>query len=93
MVVFVFGIYKGEGFKEVLSFTVVLIIASIPMAVEIVTTTTLALGARKLAEEGAIVTRLRYVSTTNHSNHHQQHHSSRETVTSTILPQPKFESY
>lgn len=58
MVVFVFGIYKGEGFKEVLSFTVVLIIASIPMAVEIVTTTTLALGARTLAEEGAIVTRL-----------------------------------
>jgi H+-transporting ATPase len=57
-IVFVFGMWKGEGFKEVLSFTVVLIIASIPMAVEIVTTTTLALGARTLAAEGAIVTRL-----------------------------------
>lgn len=57
-IVFLFGLYKEEGFHETLSFTVVLIIASIPMAVEIVTTTTLALGARTLAIEGAIVTRL-----------------------------------
>lgn len=58
-IVFIFGMsHKGETFRDVLSFTVVLIIASIPMAVEIVTTTTLALGARTLAAEGAIVTRL-----------------------------------
>ena len=58
LIVFAFGIWKGESFRDVLSFTVVLIIASIPMAAEIVTTTTLALGARTLAAEGAIVTRL-----------------------------------
>ena len=36
----------------------VLMVASIPMAIEIVTTTTLALGSKELAHEGAIVTRL-----------------------------------
>ena len=46
------------NFKEGLSFAVVLLVASIPMAVEIVTTTTLALGSKELSHEGAIVTRL-----------------------------------
>lgn len=36
----------------------VLLVASIPIAIEIVCTTTLALGSRELAAEGAIVTRL-----------------------------------
>ena len=43
---------------EALSFTVVLMVASIPLAVEIVTTTTLALGSKELSKHGAIVTRL-----------------------------------
>eukprot|EP01035_Chromulina_nebulosa_P017545 gene17545-23108_t len=43
---------------EALSFTVVLMVASIPLAVEIVTTTTLALGSKELSQHGAIVTRL-----------------------------------
>lgn len=43
---------------EALSFTVVLVVASIPLAVEIVTTTTLALGSKELSNHGAIVTRL-----------------------------------
>lgn len=43
---------------EALSFTVVLMVASIPLAIEIVTTTTLALGSKELAKHGAIVTRL-----------------------------------
>jgi H+-transporting ATPase len=43
---------------ESLSFTVVLMVASIPMAIEIVTTTTLALGSKELTHDGAIVTRL-----------------------------------
>jgi H+-transporting ATPase len=43
---------------EALSFTVVLMVASIPMAIEIVTTTTLALGSKELTHDGAIVTRL-----------------------------------
>merc|ERR1719182_578511 len=45
-------------FLEALSFTVVLMVASIPMAMEIVTTTTLALGSKELTKHGAIVTRL-----------------------------------
>ncbi|KXZ56375.1 hypothetical protein GPECTOR_1g332 [Gonium pectorale] len=49
---------KGEVFKEALSFTVVLLVASIPIAIEIVCTTTLALGSRELSAHGAIVTRL-----------------------------------
>jgi H+-transporting ATPase len=43
---------------EALSFVVVLMVASIPMAMEIVTTTTLALGSKELTKHGAIVTRL-----------------------------------
>merc|ERR1719182_1391517 len=45
-------------FLEALSFVVVLMVASIPMAIEIVTTTTLALGSKELSGQGAIVTRL-----------------------------------
>lgn len=45
-------------FAEALSFVVVLMVASIPMAIEIVTTTTLALGSKELSHHGAIVTRL-----------------------------------
>ncbi len=45
-------------FSEALSFAVVLMVASIPMAIEIVTTTTLALGSKELVKYGAIVPRL-----------------------------------
>jgi H+-transporting ATPase len=44
--------------SDALSFAVVLMVASIPMAMEIVTTTTLALGSKELTKHGAIVTRL-----------------------------------
>lgn len=44
--------------KEAIEFAVVVLVASIPLAMEIVVTTTLALGSRELAKEGAIVTRL-----------------------------------
>lgn len=46
------------SFVEALSFTIVLMIASIPLAIEIVTTTTLSLGSKELSKHGAIVTRL-----------------------------------
>merc|ERR1712070_1367632 len=46
------------SFMEALSFAVVLMVASIPMAIEIVCTTTLALGSKELTKHGAIVTRL-----------------------------------
>merc|ERR1719230_2531707 len=51
-------------FMEALSFVVVLMVASIPMAMEIVTTTTLALGSKELTKHGAIVTRLAAIEDT-----------------------------
>ena len=44
--------------SSALGFTVVLIVASIPLAMELVTTTTLALGSKELSHHGAIVSRL-----------------------------------
>merc|ERR1712072_1466367 len=53
-----FYVWTIVTFMEALSFAVVLMVASIPMAMEIVTTTTLALGSKELTKHGAIVTRL-----------------------------------
>ena len=44
--------------KHSLSFAVCVLVASVPLAIEIVTTTTLAMGAKQLSTKGAIVTRL-----------------------------------
>jgi len=49
---------RGETIHDALSFTVVLLVASIPIAIEIVCTTTLALGSHELSKDGAIVSRL-----------------------------------
>eukprot|EP00929_Paragymnodinium_shiwhaense_P000051 TRINITY_DN10016_c0_g3_i1.p1 TRINITY_DN10016_c0_g3~~TRINITY_DN10016_c0_g3_i1.p1 ORF type:complete len:920 (+),score=278.81 TRINITY_DN10016_c0_g3_i1:141-2900(+) len=49
---------EGCGVLEVLSFVVVLLIASIPVALRVVCTCTLALGCKELAAEKAIVARL-----------------------------------
>lgn len=57
-IVFIFLLASGENTEESVSFTVVLIVASIPIAIEIVCTTTLALGSKELSKHGAIVTRL-----------------------------------
>lgn len=57
-IVFVYLLTDGTDLKESISFTVVLIVASIPIAIEIVVTTTLALGSKELSKHGAIVTRL-----------------------------------
>jgi H+-transporting ATPase len=57
----VYLVMRGEEFKHALSFTVVLLVASIPIAIEIVTTTTLALGSRQLSKYGAIVSRLQAI--------------------------------
>ena len=46
------------SFQKALHFVVVLLVASIPMAIEIVSTTTLALGSKELSKHGAIVARL-----------------------------------
>jgi H+-transporting ATPase len=55
---FAYLMIMGESFKEALSFTIVLLVASIPLAIEIVTTTTLAIGSKKLVHHGAIVAKL-----------------------------------
>lgn len=57
-IVFAYLLSESVGIEEALSFTVVLIVASIPVAIEIVCTTTLALGSKELSKHGAIVTRL-----------------------------------
>ena len=49
---------KKESFLKSLAFGVVLLVASIPIAMQVVCTTTMALGSRKLAEQKAIVARL-----------------------------------
>jgi len=57
-ITFYYLISRGEEIRMALSFTVVLLVASIPVAIEIVCTTTLALGSHQLSEQGAIVRRL-----------------------------------
>jgi H+-transporting ATPase len=57
LIVFIYLLTR-EPVEEALAFTVVLLVASIPLAIEIVTTTTMALGSKALSHEGAIVTRL-----------------------------------
>eukprot|EP01114_Cavostelium_apophysatum_P018942 TRINITY_DN5964_c0_g1_i1.p1 TRINITY_DN5964_c0_g1~~TRINITY_DN5964_c0_g1_i1.p1 ORF type:complete len:1046 (+),score=348.60 TRINITY_DN5964_c0_g1_i1:162-3299(+) len=55
---FIYLLCTHHTLKESASFAVVVIVASIPMAVEIVTTTTLAIGSKQLSRFGAIVSRL-----------------------------------
>ena len=55
---FIYLLVEGVGVQEALSFTVVLLVASIPLAIEIVTTTTLAIGSKNLVKHGAIVAKL-----------------------------------
>ncbi|CAL8471949.1 g11491 [Coccomyxa elongata] len=58
LIALIYLLTRGESFRHALGFIVVLLVASIPIAIEIVSTTTLALGSRQLAAQGAIVTRL-----------------------------------
>ncbi len=53
-----FYLVQSTDVVEALSFVVVLMVASIPLAIEIVTTTTLAVGSKDMSKHGAIVTRL-----------------------------------
>eukprot|EP00882_Tetradesmus_deserticola_P028974 GHRQ01032332.1.p1 GENE.GHRQ01032332.1~~GHRQ01032332.1.p1 ORF type:complete len:152 (-),score=51.16 GHRQ01032332.1:19-474(-) len=50
--------YGKEAFGAALQFVVVVLVASVPIAIEVVCTATLALGSRQLSAHGAIVTRL-----------------------------------
>jgi len=55
---FIFLLNKHQNVLQALAFCVVLLVASIPIAMQVVCTTTMALGSRKLAEQKAIVARL-----------------------------------
>lgn len=55
---FAYLLLDGVHVREALSHTIVLLVASIPLAIEIVTTTTLAIGSKGLAKHGAIVAKL-----------------------------------
>ena len=55
---FAYLMINDVDIKEALSYTVVVMVASIPLAIEIVTTTVLALGSKGLAHHGAIVVKL-----------------------------------
>jgi len=50
--------YHHTDFKSAIEFVVVLLVVSIPIAIEIVVTTTLALGSKELSAKKVIVTRL-----------------------------------
>ena len=56
----IFGVVigKGNNFLETLSICVVILVASIPVAMQVVCSTTMAVGARALARRKAIVSRL-----------------------------------
>jgi H+-transporting ATPase len=59
LIVFLYLLFGAHAdLIEALSFAIVLLVASIPLAIEIVTTTTLALGSKELSHHGAIVARL-----------------------------------
>ncbi len=58
VVLLIYLMIKGEDFVDVFSFLVILLVASIPIAMVVVVTSTMALGARNLASKQAIVTRL-----------------------------------
>jgi H+-transporting ATPase len=56
--VLIFGLVRGQPPLEVIEYCVVLIIASIPVALPTVMTVSLALGARELSQHQTIVSRL-----------------------------------
>jgi H+-transporting ATPase len=58
LIVLVYLLAAGNSFLSVLSFCVVLLIASIPIAMRVVCVTTLAIGCGELAAEKAIVARI-----------------------------------
>jgi len=56
--VIVLGLLRGESFLTVLSFVLVLVVAAIPVAMPTVLSVTMAIGARLLSREQAVVSKL-----------------------------------
>lgn len=60
-VVIIFGlkvIYEREAILPVIALCLVLLVSSVPIAMEVVCTAVMAIGSRALAKKSAIVTRL-----------------------------------
>ncbi len=53
-----FGLYRHESFIEIIRFSLILTIAAIPVALPVVLTVTMAIGALELSKKKAIVSRL-----------------------------------
>jgi len=57
-VIFVVGLFRHENVPEILKFSMVLVVASIPAALPAILTVTMAVGAGALARRGAIVSKM-----------------------------------
>jgi len=57
-IILIYLLVSGETVLKAISYVVVLLVASIPLAMEVVTTTTMAIGSHQLAHKNAIVARL-----------------------------------
>ena len=58
IIILIYLLVRGEPGAKAIGFVVVLLVASIPLAIEVVTTTTMAIGSRQLVAKNAIVARL-----------------------------------
>lgn len=63
IVIFIFGIYKGYGFSEMLRIAIVLAIAAIPEGLPIAITVILALGMRRILKRKGLVRKLLAIET------------------------------
>lgn len=58
VIIFIVLLVRGQDILQTLGICVVLLVASIPIAMQVVCTTTMAVGAHRLAQRKAIVSRL-----------------------------------
>ncbi|MGC8628931.1 MAG: plasma-membrane proton-efflux P-type ATPase [Candidatus Micrarchaeia archaeon] len=61
---FAFGIFLGEPYAILIPFTLVIIIASVPVALPAAFTVTMALGTKRLADKSVLVTKLEAIEDT-----------------------------
>ena len=57
-IIFIVGLFRGENISEILKYSLILAVASIPAALPTVLSITLSVGAKNLANKNAVVTKL-----------------------------------
>ncbi len=57
-IIFIVGLFRGENMSEILKYSLILAVASIPAALPTVLSITLSVGAKNLANKDAVVTKL-----------------------------------